>query len=504
MVAEYDPWADCPRPPRRWQREALTELGKAWRAGERPVIRAVTGSGKAQAISQVCAMMARRGEVVIVSAPRQTLVEQLSGFTDPEPGSVRWRMGERVGIFYGGQKKGLDRDVIVTCNPSLPALVVELAGRPCRALIVDECHRSETTEFVAGIKLLAPKLIAGFSATPWRTSKSESLSIFTREVYTYGLRDAIREGVLVDWDEVGDEDGGNDANDVTLALIKKHADGPGIVSAKNIADAVAYAGILTSQGVPAAEIHSQLARGDQKQRIARLKAGELRCLVHVALLQEGVDLPWLRWLAMRRPNASAIRYFQELGRVLRSYPGKGNALLIDPYNHSDSFGWDHESAIGEIEKAMEEEARASEICATCGKTFQPRPTQYAPYVCWACKPEIPADEEPLPPTIAKSQICLWARRALVALVDAGLAQAPFRGSSWRSAWPTDQQLTVLRKIGGAEARAILPHASILRRGEVSDMIAFLSALRAAQRAHAKLPPLPGVPAHALRSLEQRR
>jgi superfamily II DNA or RNA helicase len=484
----------------------LPVLGDAWRAGERPVVRAVTGAGKAQLISEIAHLMARPGEVVVVSAPRQSLVEQLSGYEDPDPGSVRWRMGDRVGVYYG-RRKVIDRDVIVTCNPSLPDLVGALAvsGRKCRALIVDEAHRCETVEFVAAVERLAPKLRVGFSATPWRTAKDESLSLFSREVYTYGLREAIRDRVLVEYDEVGDERGGNNANDVVIDLIRAYAVGPGIVSAKDISDADAYAGTLAAAGIPAASIHSKLPRAEQRARIERLRAGDLRCLVHVALLQEGVDLPWLRWLAMRRPNATAIRYFQELGRVLRASPDKDRALLIDPYNHSEAFGISHESRIGDMEKVLQEEAeRPSVACSVCGASYVPSVNERDPYKCPRCRPPGEPVPDEMPVTVAKSQVVMWARRALFVLVDAGIAEVPMNGSSWRAGWPSDRQVETLRRMGGDVLRSVLPHVGTMSRGEVSDLIGLTIAIRQAKRSGRHVPPLPEIPSAAIRSLESRK
>jgi hypothetical protein len=86
------------------------------------------------------------------------------------------------------------------------------------------------------------------------------------------------------------------------------------VSAINIEDAESFAARLAKAGIPAEPIHQKLNRGERELRIRRLRSGRIRCLVHVQLLCEGIDLPWLEWLALRRPVGSPVRLVQEVGR----------------------------------------------------------------------------------------------------------------------------------------------------------------------------------------------
>lgn len=490
-----DPWATCQRPPRQWQREALNAIGVAWGRGQRPVVRAVTGSGKSGLLSRLASLMAGPEGVVVISAPRIALVEQLSGLESEEtraewgggfrPGSVAWDAGaDSVGVYYG-ERKILDRRIIVTCNSSLPSLVDELAGRKCRALIVDEAHRSESALFAAAVEALRPMRRVGFTATPWRSEKTESLSMFDSLAYDYGFSAALRDGVIVPWD-IGGWDGRGDSeiDGVCLRLIARYGEGPGIVSAASISDATMYAETLSQSGIPAMAIHSKLSASDRRSRIDRLLSGDLRCLVHVALLQEGVDIPALRWLCMRRPGASSIRFTQELGRVLRSAPGKDRALLLDPYDLAGSIGLVHNPAVGPaqaLDDLLAQEAAASDRVASHGIK----------------------EEEERPPAVMVSELTRWARRSLLALVEAGIAATPLRGTGWRDARPTDAQLDTLRRMGGDMVRATLRHAEHLTRGEVSDMIGYLSAFRWACRQGQPLPDIEPIPHAAIVALSRR-
>jgi hypothetical protein len=65
------------------------------------------------------------------------------------------------------------------------------------------------------------------------------------------------------------------------------------------------------------------------------------------MLSEGADYPWLRWLCLRRNVDSRVRFIQEVGRALRSYPGKIEAVLLDPNDLFGSFRISYEEALGE-------------------------------------------------------------------------------------------------------------------------------------------------------------
>jgi hypothetical protein len=49
------------------------------------------------------------------------------------------------------------------------------------------------------------------------------------------------------------------------------------------------------------------------------------------MLSEGVDMPFLRRLAIRHARGSRVEYAQEIGRVLRATAGKSYALVYDPW-----------------------------------------------------------------------------------------------------------------------------------------------------------------------------
>ncbi|MFA6605106.1 MAG: DEAD/DEAH box helicase family protein [Patescibacteria group bacterium] len=353
-------------PPRRWQAEALPTIVLALE-GQHPtpcVVQAVMGSGKSVLIAELVAQaVLETHEVVIITTSTQRLVEQLAE-------TISARLGTKVGRYYANAKEPRNR-VIVACIDSAENLALALAGRgpssgvsdsaenlaaalasrTCVLWIADEAHRTECDTMHRAHSSLRPNACIGFTATPYRSSSTEELSLFHSVVYEYGPRDALQDHVIVPWRVVPWTAGQVSADEACLDLVRG-AEGQGVVNAVDIKDAEFFAGLLRSNGISAEAIHSQLPAGVGTQRIEALRVGALKALVHVSMLQEGVDLPWLRWLCLRRPSASKVRFAQEVGRVLRSFPGKPFATIYDPHDLFASFKLSYDAVLcGQAEES---------------------------------------------------------------------------------------------------------------------------------------------------------
>ena len=412
MSTERTPWEGAPVRPRAWQAEALPLVVDAIRGNRRGLVGVVTGGGKsilqAEIVNLAIPKAERLGRVVVVVAPRQALVVQLAA-------TIARRVGaELVGQFFANRKDS-DRLVIVCCGASLPRLAatLEAKGRACSMLVIDEAHNSEAKELKAAIAVLAPLRVVGFTATPYRSDEREALGLFDQVVYRYGYREALRDGVLVPFVPVNyDGEGVDDCDDVCRRMILEHAHGPGIVSATSIPDAEEHAAYLSERGIPAAAIHSKVPEPERVALLERLRVGELRALVHVALLAEGVDLPWLRWLCLRRPVQARVRFVQELGRVLRVIPAhepwaeqdralwgeKKHAVVMDPHALLQELGITHAERLGEVEEALAE-AEGKKAAAA----------------------EREAQIKALPRATAISELSAFAQAVVVQLAKAGIA-----------------------------------------------------------------------------------
>lgn len=291
---------------RSWQRECLYRVTAAPTAG---IVCAVMGSGKSVVIALLCAAWSGH---VVVTVPTQHLVEQLAATLES--------VGVEVGRYY--QHARDLRRVTVCCLDSLPVLMAEL--QPGYLWIADEAHRAETIEpaFV-----MAAAHSVGFSATPYQSTGG--LRLWAHEIMRYGVDQAIRDGVLVPMRVVLPE---RDAElDAWCIEQVAASEGPGVVSADTIDDAEAFTEALRAFGVPTAVVHSRLPKDAKGAAIADLQAGRVRCIVQVRMLVEGVDMPWLRWVCLRRKQGSRVDFQQFVGRGLRASTGKAECVVYDPH-----------------------------------------------------------------------------------------------------------------------------------------------------------------------------
>lgn len=463
------PWSGAPWEPRAWQRAAVPVVLGAIERRERGIVSAVMGSGKSIAQSEVvaCTPIDPRSERIVVGVPRRRLVEQLSA-------TLERRLPRQVGRYYSEAHEA-HRPVVVACYDSLPRLAAHLRERGVGTalLLADEAHQTEAATVLEAIAALRPTAAIGWTATAYRSDESETLSIWERVLYQYSLVDALRDGVLVPWRQVG-WDGVGDAGDVDgicLRLIERHAHGPGLISARSIADAEEYAGYLSERGVPTEAVHSRLPAAEQESRIEALRTGALRAVVHVSMLAEGVDYPWLRWLCLRRPVGARVRFVQELGRVLRSCAGKAEALLLDPHDLLGRHGIIHEAALGE---ALVEASRTR---------AEPREDGDGEA----------AELAPMPPAVALDATVAWLRHVELQLHLAGCpARQRYPEGRWGSKEPSQKQLELLR--GKAWALRYLPEAARvplrrsiesgqLTRQAASELIQVLLTLSGGYAAH---------------------
>lgn len=343
-------WEGLARTPRRWQAEALPALLTALDEGVRGIVVACTGAGKSVLMAELVreVLKSPRSGPIVVTAPTQRLVRQLGATLAARVGALG------VGLFFADEKVA-DRPIIVCCNASAGALAAQV--RSCHLWIADEAHRSEAAELVRAVEALAPARSLGFTATPFRAVRAEKLRFFERVLWRYSLRDALADGVVVPWRTVPWTGGEMDLADALAVQIAAHTTGPGAINAASIAEAELLAERLRGHGLAVEAVHSQLGAAEQDERLARLERGELRAVTYPSLLQEGVDLPWLRWLGLARRVGSAVRMVQELGRAIRAAPGKAEAVILDMHGIMDAFSVDIAEQLGET--AEEADAAAA-------------------------------------------------------------------------------------------------------------------------------------------------
>jgi len=436
-------WAG--RTPRNCQSLAVHHALTAMHEGVRsPLLHLATGAGKSVIIGRLATLC--RGPV-LVSTPTQFLVDQLAETIEAQnPGEV--------GKAYQ-HSWDLSHRITVTCNPSLGRVLEQRNDWSC--WIVDEAHRSEGPELRELQARVSRAVSVGLTATPFR-SDARGLAMWDKLVYSYSSFEAVRDGVLVPW-RVVRSDTEDDLDTVCEQWVREF-DGPGIVSAVNVTDAEAFA--TRCGGLP---IHGYLPRAIQIERIEMLRTGQVSALVHVQLLTEGFDAPWLRNLIIRRKTGSANRLVQEVGRIIRASEGKAFATIYDPLDAMGEVGLVHAAALEDAQ------ARASR-----------EPEEWS--IELLDLPDIP----PASRTVAISRLAGWATDFVGELRGAGVLDPPTFGEGpWRQKKATTKQIEALRKMATSikylptdqhrKAVEWLINEPKMRSGTASDLFSVLAALR---------------------------
>ena len=450
---------------RRWQVEALPIVIAALKARKRPVVSAFMGSGKSVFLGALIAQSKEQaGRGVVVAAPRANLVVQLAG-------TLRRMLGDNaVGCWYEAEKDGAQR-VTVSTYQSLPTLCTAWteAKRSPSLLVCDEAHRTEAD----GVQYAIARLEAlaggrwvsrvGLTATPFRSDKRESLSMWDNVVYRYTSRQGVADGVIVParvvrWDGKDGADAVEVDQICTDMLIAADV-WPTLASANTIDNAESFAMFLRTSDIPAAAVHSRLSSQEVAARIDALKAGTLKVLVHVSMLSEGADFPWLRGLMVRRRIEAPVRFVQEVGRVLRAEPGKTEGVVFDPFDLMTELGMTHDDAIGKVLDGEDEEEDDE------GEDEDEDEKERVPTV---------------PTAVLVTPISGWLTDVYTALEPHGLAAR--RGGSWRREMPTEAQIRTARGMAGwlkwwrgdERIPPLLKEWTagnrITRRGDASDLI----------------------------------
>jgi superfamily II DNA or RNA helicase len=349
------PVKSSPLPLRPYQAQALEAVQSALDRGvTRQLVVLPTGGGKTVVFAH---LVTRRDGRVLVLAHRDELITQAAGKLALVGGALD------IGIVKATRNE-TDARVVVGS--------VQTLARPGRmdslgefsTVIVDEAHHAVADTYLAildGLGCMADggPLTCGFTATAGRTDKVGLGHVWQEITYQRGIIQMIAESYLCDVKAVqigSDFDLGNvqvragdytdasigaelersDALDAAAEAYKRYAkDRPGVAFTPTIATAHALAEALTRKGIPAAAVDGKMPIDERRTALGRLHRGEIQVVANCAVLTEGWDEPRVSCALMLRPTKSAPFFVQMAGRILRTYPGKDDALILDVSGSSD-------------------------------------------------------------------------------------------------------------------------------------------------------------------------
>jgi DNA repair protein RadD len=113
-------------------------------------------------------------------------------------------------------------------------------------------------------------------------------------------------------------------------------------------------------------VSADTPHGERDQALAMLKAGRLRCIVNVATMTTGIDVPELDLIALMRNTRSPVLAVQIAGRGMRTAPGKHECLFVDFTDTLATLG-PIDLISGRSRPKKDRGEAPFKICNNCGK-----------------------------------------------------------------------------------------------------------------------------------------
>ena len=344
-----------------------------------------TGGGKTVCFSYMAGAAKGKNLTVWILAHRVELLEQIS------------RTLSDFGIKHGMIAPGFlgDRRQQVQV-----ASVFTLARRldryaPPDLIIVDEAHHAiSKSTWGTVINTFPNAKLLGVTATPIRLSGEGLGDLFEVMVQGPTVADLIAQGALspyrlfapagVDLTGVHSKMGDFVRGELADAMNKRSITGDAVAHYRKLADgkrAIAFcvsvehaehvAAQFREAGIPAASIDGGMDKALRKAVLASFTAGDLRVLTSCDLVSEGFDVPAIEVAILLRPTQSLGLYLQQVGRALRLFPGKTEAIILDHAGNVKMHGLPDEDRIWSLDgKAKKRASKPSEVpIKTCPKCF---------------------------------------------------------------------------------------------------------------------------------------
>lgn len=346
---------------RPYQRASLDALYASWRneTGDGLIV-LPTGAGKAFVIAAlVREVIADRPEarIAVVTHTRELIAQnhrELVAYWPDAP----------AGIYSAGLNRRDTATQILFCGIQSVWNRLDAIGA-FDVVVVDEAHlipRDAETRygrFLAALRAARPDLrVVGLTATPYRLDSGRldegEGRLFERIVYEANVGDLIHQGYLAPLickatatalDVSGVAKRGGDyipsaleaavnQDWITRAAVEEMA-GFGrdrrawLAFCAGVAHAEAVRDAVRVEGFTCEMVTGETGKRLRDRIVRDFTAGRLRCLTSVGVLSTGFNVPRVDLIALLRPTQSTGLYVQQVGRALRTAPGKSDALILD-------------------------------------------------------------------------------------------------------------------------------------------------------------------------------
>lgn len=305
-----------------------------------------TGTGKTIIYLHLVDKWAKAGARILILAHRRELIHQPIERAEefyPE-------LAKRMGIVMANLDESDAQVIVATIQTVARDRLVDVEFD---YVVLDECHHSTATTYLKMVERFKDSRWLGMTATPFRTDGDSLSKVFDSVAYRLPITAAIDRKMLVPFNAFGF------SLPVSFKGIKETADGwaeeplGGLLSAENalevvykkwsdycedritlcftasVAQAHATAKYFEDRFVRAEAVDGTTPKKKRDRILELFRAGEVQVVCNCQVWTEGVDVPEASAALMVCPTKSDLAYVQKLGRVLRIFPGKKDAIILD-------------------------------------------------------------------------------------------------------------------------------------------------------------------------------
>lgn len=352
-------------------REHQEKIIEAMLSTDRGIIRAATGAGKTLCTALYTAKINKPTNIYVIGLDLldqfynlfSKLFNEKIGYVGNGVCDIQrinivsiWTIGKALQLkdIVDDDEGLIEKDLI----PSNKDKIIELL-KNTKVHILDESHVCTTNTLLEIYKHIDPEYLFGFSGTPFRDDNSDLLinSILGEKIIDVSASELIAKNILAPpiirfltvpkktvnsvytaaYKEyiVENEERNNLIVDTAKMLINKNY--TVLALFKQIKHGKILFDMLTNENIK----FDMLSGNDSLERRNEIKKKivdkEINLVLSSTIFDIGLDLPELNALILCGGGKSSIRALQRIGRVIRSYPGKKQAAVVDFYDQAKFF-----------------------------------------------------------------------------------------------------------------------------------------------------------------------
>lgn len=307
------------------------------------LVTAPTGAGKTVILSEIMAQAHAKGRRAALLVHRQELVKQAEA-------SIARQSGIEPGVVWKSRREW-DRPLLVLAQNSVMAQDIPSDVLDIPVLMADEAHHTVAPSWLRTIERIRPKMLMGFSATPFRQDKEPlSPEPFANVIRPVTPKELIDRGILCPavieqpliYNRSGDVEAiGKAANlsEIYRSAIR-HAIAQGrskiLLYVSQTPDQTPTevmdlsVNLLKADGITAAAIGQGMSAKRREREITLFGATPgASVLANYQALTEGTDITLVDCVIVGRHTDSESTIIQMIGRGLRKHWMKNDCLVPD-------------------------------------------------------------------------------------------------------------------------------------------------------------------------------